>query len=715
MAVYIELVVSDISRTFNNYVDKKKRKRRGGAGESNVRRPLRGLEIKDDTYATLRVVKTDGTEIPLFDSSDAAGESTNYANFIIQSVQDARMEKQQIIETFGEPYIFFFGEAPRFIDVQAVLINSLDFNWRAEWWKNYDEYLRGTRLVEMGAKAYLFYDEIIVEGFIVQASAQEDSMNPLMVNLNFRMFVTNYANISFIGDPYYPIRESANVPSDIDLYDISAIDKLAPKKTGFTPKPGVLTQEMFMDYFKKLRTQILKNAIAKARTIDQAIAYQREYQLKALGASNSVTLDGTQLLSDAFQKTKKKYGELLSASKEKGANASAKLLQQAVTDTFKDAAEKAAEDVANTLKNVAKDVKKQFTDNFKIHTGPDGFGSTFDVAAFLRQRLRMASPYPGTNIDQFVRDATATLERSNTPPPVISRNFPYRSVIADNFDEYTGGDIYGRDAAALNRARISVEEPVNAPSEDPPKQTNDELCKRGAQVGPKEFFAFGMANWSPGQGWQTSSGSGSGALPPGMNSAGGQYGGAFGGPGIQRKGITFAFGTGQRQPNYPGASTGYGFGYSPAFSRTPGATIGIGGAYGGSMGGAIGANVGGAWGGYGSKNVGDPNYVQSGNPLLQQLHQNSFGLATGDAYGNTSPGTAAYKYTAGYGPDGWYANGGPVSSENAMTPSQNAFGGGATLTAAASLNLSIGGTGAFGIQSAPGSLDPTLQGGGKKC
>lgn len=738
MAVYIELQISDISRAFNNYVDKKRKKRRGGAGESNVRRPLRGLEIKDDTYATLRVVKTDGTEIPLFDSSDPGGESTNYANFILQSVQDARMEKQQIIETFGEPYIFFFGEAPRFIDVSAVLINSLDFNWRAEWWKNYDEYLRGTRLVEMGAKAYLFYDEIIVEGFIVQAAAQEDSMNPLSVNLNFRMFVTNYANISFVGDPFYPVRESANVPEDVNLYDISALDSLAPRKRA-VDEDGIddFTQKVFLDWYKKFSIAAAKKAVAGAQSMHQLLLANHEYNLRSIGMSNNVTLDGTSLLSDLFKDSKKRYAEkqaanaskqaeaihdaarrkdytdILNASKDGNSASAAKMMQEAVSEAMADAAKKAVQDVSNSVKELAGNVKKQLIDNFTIHTGPEQFGSTRGLTDFIRRNIQVTPAYPGTNIDQFMRDVEATLNRGADPPPNISRNFPYRSLISDNIDEYTQGDIYGRSTAALNRSRIDGL--VDAPAKNPSETVNDELCKRGATPKAKEFFAFGMASWSPGQGWQTSSGSGAGQLPPGVGFSGGRQGGAFGGYGVPQKGLTLNFGLGSKQPNYPGAVNSFGNQWNPAFSKTPGATIGIGGAFGGSMGGAIGANVGGAWGGYGANTYGNPNFPQAGNPLQQQMNQNPFGLSTGDAYGNVNPQGAAYKYTAGYGPDGWYSQGGQVNGENPMSPQQNAFGGGATLTAAANLNLSIGASGAFGIHATAGSLDPTLQGNGKEC
>jgi hypothetical protein len=214
LAVFIELVTDAFADSFNRKATDAGRARRAGA--SRVRRPTRGLEIKEDTYAILKVILPTGEELPLLDSS-VDGPSTSYSNFILQSVNEARMEKHQIVETFGEAYIFFFGEHPRFLDCQAVLLNSNDFNWEAEFWANYEKYLRGTKLVEMGARVYLFYDDTIVEGYMLQAQASKTSDMPLSVQLNFRLYLTNYQSISMVGSPNFPIRASVNLPPSVDL------------------------------------------------------------------------------------------------------------------------------------------------------------------------------------------------------------------------------------------------------------------------------------------------------------------------------------------------------------------------------------------------------------------------------------------------------------------------------------------------------------------
>ena len=210
MAVFIELVTATVPSLGAGDDGT-------GAGHTRVRRPLRGLEIKDDTYAYIKLVTADGKSIELVDSSSSTGYSKEYSNFILQSVSEQRAERQQIVETFGDSYMFLFGESPRMLQVQAMLINSFDFNWKAEFEYNYDNYLRGTKSLEKGARCYLFYDENVVEGFIINCAVSQTSQEPLHVQMQFQFYVTGSRNISLIKtDGNYPIRGSV-VTHGIDL------------------------------------------------------------------------------------------------------------------------------------------------------------------------------------------------------------------------------------------------------------------------------------------------------------------------------------------------------------------------------------------------------------------------------------------------------------------------------------------------------------------
>lgn len=185
---------------------------------SVVRRPTRGYEIKEDSYAMLRVVLRDGSFLPVLDSGGVVvnenggqGYTTKYSNFIVQNVVEQRQEKQQIVESFGDTYIFFYGESPRVTQVTGFLLNSNDFNWRAEWWENYERYFRGTRLVENGARLYFIYDDLIIEGYMLSASISEEVQNNPLLQLQFTLFVTGYTNVSHIGGTDFP-----RPPGDVD-------------------------------------------------------------------------------------------------------------------------------------------------------------------------------------------------------------------------------------------------------------------------------------------------------------------------------------------------------------------------------------------------------------------------------------------------------------------------------------------------------------------
>jgi hypothetical protein len=103
MAVYIELVTERTNANLSNL----KAGRRAGA--ERARRPVRGLEIKEDTYAMIKVLRADGTAVDLVDQSSPTGRAEQTTSFLLQNVQEARMEKHQIVETFGASYIFFMG------------------------------------------------------------------------------------------------------------------------------------------------------------------------------------------------------------------------------------------------------------------------------------------------------------------------------------------------------------------------------------------------------------------------------------------------------------------------------------------------------------------------------------------------------------------------------------------------------------------------------
>lgn len=246
MAVFISVTTSPFEDVFNEAA-------RASAANRSVRRPFRGLELKKDTYATIKVIDALGTPVPFTDSSapprevegeDAVddvmasniGQSLEYSNFILQGVQEQRVEKQQIVETFGEDYIFFFGERPRIYNFTAILLNTRNFNWKSEWWKNYEDVLRGTRLLERNARMYIYFDDIVIEGYMLTAQAMASVEDPYKLPLSFQVFCTNYSIIGDVGSIFTPrydsaLAERSPTPSPTtaapDDQDVAASDALS--------------------------------------------------------------------------------------------------------------------------------------------------------------------------------------------------------------------------------------------------------------------------------------------------------------------------------------------------------------------------------------------------------------------------------------------------------------------------------------------------------
>jgi len=245
MATFIEIQTDAFAKNLERAAE--------ALGYEGVRRPLRGIEIKEDTYAVIKVLKANGDPIPLTDaggvkppqsgsttgagsqvtpSYEQPGKSSmastyNYSNFIIQRIEESRQEKSQILETFGDSYIFFFGERPRLLNVSGLLINTTDFNWRSEFWYNYENVLRGTRLVQENARLYLFWDDLLVEGYMLGATARDDAEMPYHIPFQFSLFVTNHTYLSVIGSDLYPVTHAVNVePLLRDKDVLSAMEDL---------------------------------------------------------------------------------------------------------------------------------------------------------------------------------------------------------------------------------------------------------------------------------------------------------------------------------------------------------------------------------------------------------------------------------------------------------------------------------------------------------
>ena len=170
---------------------------KGQVEEYNVRRPLHGMTLPKDSYASMTIVTSRGSTKQLLHNSSLSKEeskqgikSSYTTNFIVQSVSESKAEKQQIVQTFGDDYVYFYGQQPTMLQVQAILPESEEFMYAQEFWLNYGSGLRGTQLVLNNARMYLTVAGQVFEGYLTTASTSKRADSPRVVNLNFSIYVT---------------------------------------------------------------------------------------------------------------------------------------------------------------------------------------------------------------------------------------------------------------------------------------------------------------------------------------------------------------------------------------------------------------------------------------------------------------------------------------------------------------------------------------------
>lgn len=194
----------------------------GVSGQKFVRRPMRGIVFKKETYASLTIVTAGGgaSRYGLRNSSHPPGSAPKYtSNFLLQSVTETRNEKAQFVTTFGATYAFFFGEQPRVINCSAILPNSADFEWSKEWWMNYEERLRGTNLASTNTKVLLQYDDQVISGYLTNCTTIQTSMEAHSLQVNFSLFVESITRNGGTGNP-----EAYRRNDSVDYLGVGALD-----------------------------------------------------------------------------------------------------------------------------------------------------------------------------------------------------------------------------------------------------------------------------------------------------------------------------------------------------------------------------------------------------------------------------------------------------------------------------------------------------------
>lgn len=116
--------------------------------------------------------------------------------FFLETIQESREEKMQLIETFGEWIVYFFGPKPEVYNYSGTLLNTSNHDWKNEFAINYDNFLRGSKAVEFQATMMLQYDDVIVEGYMLNYQMSQRASEDKSVPFSFNLLVINRSPIN---------------------------------------------------------------------------------------------------------------------------------------------------------------------------------------------------------------------------------------------------------------------------------------------------------------------------------------------------------------------------------------------------------------------------------------------------------------------------------------------------------------------------------------
>lgn len=156
----------------------------------------RGYEVRPREFLPIDV-KDSPASIRVYGRGKGDGEQLGemrdlipaYSKFIVEAVSESRTERSQIVETFGDFYVFMFGERPSVQNFSCQLINGSNINWVHDFMFMYDTYLRGTRCVEQNASALVTYGGKQISGLITNCSAQINAAVEGAVAMSFSVIV----------------------------------------------------------------------------------------------------------------------------------------------------------------------------------------------------------------------------------------------------------------------------------------------------------------------------------------------------------------------------------------------------------------------------------------------------------------------------------------------------------------------------------------------
>lgn len=161
-----------------------------------------------------------------------------YTKFFIESVQEAHVERSQIVETFGNFYVFMFGERPPVYSFSGKLVNTRNANWLSDFMFMYRTYLRGTKCVELNSRLILTYGGRQIEGLMLNVNTATQAAIEGSVEFSFQVVVFDRKFLGFSDDFGFATSDNQNLKADQQF--LKMLNQVTGGATGAgSSQPGV--------------------------------------------------------------------------------------------------------------------------------------------------------------------------------------------------------------------------------------------------------------------------------------------------------------------------------------------------------------------------------------------------------------------------------------------------------------------------------------------
>jgi hypothetical protein len=123
-----------------------------------------------------------------------------YSRFFLQSINESQVEKYQVVETFTAYYTFFYGKRPPVYNFRGALLNDENHKWTNDLMFFYENFLRGTQTVSLGAQAIISYDGRLISGFLLNLNINQTADLNKGAAFSFDVLVTDHVQTYFSAD-----------------------------------------------------------------------------------------------------------------------------------------------------------------------------------------------------------------------------------------------------------------------------------------------------------------------------------------------------------------------------------------------------------------------------------------------------------------------------------------------------------------------------------